>query len=383
MSSLVLSKLSAFHFLLSTHLTKIGQIFLTNHFAVCQIFLRKKFICLNAEGGWIILDNPSNVELKNTNKKIIIATISIIAVISVGILGALYFNQPSPSKELETPITIQDGAGYTVTISEYPERIVSIAPSCTEILFGIGLEDKIVGAPIYDHYSVEIQNALDSGKITSVGDFQTISIETVVALDPDLIISKAGFQLSTANRFIELGKTVVVLTHSGFNGYLNDISLVGKVTGQDSEASAFVSAMETAAQQIEDKTKDLVKPKVYVEYGAMNSFGAESVVNELVTKAGGINIFGDFESQYLTTSTEEILKENPDIIIISTGVMSSYYGCTPDEIKSRESWNLLSAVIDNKIYEVDENLITVAGPNIVDGIQELAQIFHPEAFNAN
>jgi len=317
------------------------------------------------------------------NKKIIIVVISIIAIISVGIAGVLYLNQPPQSEELETPITIQDGAGYTVTISEYPERIVSIAPSCTEILFAIGLEDKIVGAPIYDHYSAEIQDALDSGEITSVGDFQTISIETVVSLDPDLILSKGGFQLSTANRFIELEKTVVVLTHSGFTGYLDDISLIGQVTGQDDEAAEFVAEIEGEAQMIEDKTKDLVKPKVYVEYGAMNSYGAESVVNELITKAGGTNVFADFDGQYLTTSTEEILNENPDIIIISSGVMSSYYGCTPDEIKSRESWDLLSAVINDEIYEVDENLITVAGPDIVDGIKELAQIFHPEAFNTS
>jgi iron complex transport system substrate-binding protein len=316
------------------------------------------------------------------NKNTIIGIIIAIAIISVGALGISYFAQPQ-FKKLESPITVQDGAGYTVTISEYPERIVSIAPSCTEILFAIELEDKIVGVPIYDRYSTEIQNSIDAGEITSVGDFQTISIETVVGLDPDIIISKGGFQLTTANRFIELEKTVLVLTHEGFNGYLNDISLIGKVTGQNDEASAFIAEIEGEAQLIEDKTKDLIKPTVYVEYGSMNSYGAGSVVDELITKAGGTNIFKDYEGQYLTTSTEEILKANPDIIIISKGVMSDYYGCTPEEIKSRESWNLLSAVIEDKIYEVDENLITVAGPNIVDGIQELAKIFHPEVFNTS
>ena len=316
------------------------------------------------------------------NTKTIIIIIAVIAAVSVGIVGAIHFTQPQ-SKTLENPLTIVDGTGNPVTILEYPKRIISIAPSCTEILFAIGLEDKIVGVPIYDRYSPEIQTAIDNEKIATVGDFQTISIETVVGLDPDLILSKGGFQLSTANRFIELGKTVVVVTHSGFTGYLDDISLIGEVTGQDDEATAFVTDTLNQAQVIQDKTKDLDKPTVYVEYGGMNSFGADSVVDELVTMAGGVNIFADYEGQYLTTSTEEILKANPDIIIISQGVMSSYYGCTPEEIKSRESWDLLTAIEENKIYEVDENLITVAGPNIVDGIETLAQIFHPEVFDNN
>ncbi|MEJ2241224.1 MAG: ABC transporter substrate-binding protein [Candidatus Bathyarchaeota archaeon] len=316
------------------------------------------------------------------NTKTIIIIVAAIAVVSIGIVGAIQFTQPK-SKKLDNPLTIVDGTGNPVTISEYPERIISIAPSCTEILFAIGLEDKIVGVPIYDRYSTEIQTAIDDGKIATVGDFQTISIETVVGLDPDLILSKGGFQLSTANRFKELGKTVVVVTHSGFTGYLNDISLIGQVTGQNDEAETFVAETLSQAENIEDKTKDLAKPTVYVEYGGMNSFGADSVVDELVTMAGGVNIFADFEGQYLTTSTEEILKANPDVIIISKGVMSSYYGCTPEEIKSRESWDLLSAVQANNIYEVDENLITVAGPDIVHGIEELAKIFHPEVFSSS
>ena len=124
------------------------------------------------------------------NTKTIIIIIAAITVVAFGILGAIQFTQPPQSEELEAPITIVDGAGYTVTISEYPQRIISIAPSCTEILFAIGLEDKIVGVPAYDRYSTEIQNAIDSGKIATVGDFQTISVETVVGLDPDLILSK-------------------------------------------------------------------------------------------------------------------------------------------------------------------------------------------------
>jgi len=314
------------------------------------------------------------------NSKIIIIIVAAIAIVAVGALAYEQINFPSESNDLESPITIVDGAGNTITFSEYPERIVSIAPSCTEILFSIGLEDKIVGAPIYDNYSPEIQASIDSGDIVTIGDFQTISVESVVAQEPDLILSKGGFQLETANKFIELDKTVVIVTHNGFTGYLDDISLIGEITGNDQQATNLIAEIEAEAQAIADKVSGLEKPAVYVEYGSMNSYGANSVVNELIAFAGGENVFDDYEGQYLSTSTEVILDVNPDIIIISEGVMSSYYGCTPEEIKGRESWDLVNAVINDDVYEVDENLITVAGPNIVDGIQQLAEIFHPEAF---
>jgi len=312
--------------------------------------------------------------------KTIIIIVAAITIVAMGAIAYVHFSSPSESNDLESPLTIVDGAGNTVTFSEHPEKIVSIAPSCTEILFSIGLEDKIVGVPIYDNYSPEIQAAIDSGEIATIGDFQTISVESVVAQDPDLILSKGGFQLETANKFIELDKKVVIVIHNGFTGYLEDISLIGEITGNDQQAANLVAEIEADAQAIADKVSGLEKPAVYVEYGSMNSFGADSVVNELVTLAGGENVFADYDGQYLSTSTEVILDVNPDIIIISEGVMSSYYGCTSEEIKNRESWDLVNAVINDDIYEVDENLITVAGPNIVDGIQQLAEIFHPEAF---
>lgn len=311
------------------------------------------------------------------NTKIIIA-IAVIAIVVVGV-GAVVLTQ-TPPKELESPLTIVDGADRTVTFTEYPKKIISIAPSCTEILFAIGLEDKIVGAPTYDHYSTAIQEALDNEEITAVGDFQTISVETVVGLEPDLILSKGGFQLSTAEQFIELGKTVVIVTHDGFNGYLDDIELIGKVTGQDEEAATFVADIESQAQEIVDATTGLDTPKVYVEYGGLNSYGGGSVVNELITMAGGVNIFAEYEGKYLTATTEDVIEADPDIIIISSGVMSSYYECTPEEIKAREGWSSVSAVVNDEVYEIDENLITVAGPNIIEGIQTLAEIFHPEVF---
>ena len=97
--------------------------------------------------------------------------------------------------------------------------------------------------------------------------------------------------------------------------------------------------------------------------------------------AGGINVFAGFQGQYVTTSTEEVIKANPEIIVISKGVMSNLSGITPDSIRARESWDNIDALKNNKIYEVDEALITIWGPRIVNGLEELAQVIHPEVFN--
>ena len=330
--------------------------------------------------GWII--HPNRLKTMNKNKQII--TIIVIAIIVVAIVGGIVWYQSLQSNELTSPLTIIDGVGRTVTITEYPDRIVSIAPSCTEILFALGLKEKVVGAPTYTNYSPEIQDSLSNGDLTNVGTFSQISVETIVGLDPDIIIAKGGYQLSTAERLAELGKTVVIVTHEGFDGLLNDISLIGQVCGQDNEAEDFVGGIESRAQSIVDKTKDLDKPTVYVEYyfnGGFGSYGGDSVVNELISMAGGVNVFADVEKQYMETSTEEILKANPDIIIISKGVMSEGCGLTPETVRNRSSWSETTAVQEDQIYEVDENMITVAGPKLIDGLEELAKIFHPELFD--
>ncbi len=314
------------------------------------------------------------------NRKIIIGTLGII-IILIGILVITTLNFDSDN--LSSPFSVVDGVGRTVTIEEYADRIVSIAPSCTEILFALGLEDKVVGVPTYSGYSPKIQEKIDNGDLTTVGTFSQTSIETVVSLDPQLILSKSGYQLSTAEKLAELEKTVVVLTHEGFSGLLDDISLVGKVTGYTKESETFVASMDNKAQEIIKLTENLQKPRVYVEYyfnGGFASYGSGSVVDELILMSGGVNVFAGFSGQYMETSTEEILKANPEIIIISKGVMSEACGLTPQTLRERAGWDETDAVKNNQIFEVDENLITVAGPKIVEGLEELAQIFHPELY---
>jgi len=318
------------------------------------------------------------------NKKII--AVALLLIVIFGVTGVVVWQQFSVPNENSGIISVIDDAGKNVTITSYPGRIVSLAPSTTEILFGLGLSDKIVGTVSYSGYAADIKNAIEDKNITVVGTFAKVNVELVTGLQPDLIVASGAYQQSLAEKFTEQGKTVVILNPTEFSGILADITLLGKVTGQNANATALVDSMQSKVQEITAKTSGLNKPRVYVEYyvdkNGYSSYGANSYINELISMAGGVNIFAGFQGQYVTTSTEEVLKANPEIIVISKGVMSSLSGITPDSIRARESWNNIDAVKNNKIYEVDEALLTIWGPRIVNGLEALAQIIHPEVFNA-
>jgi iron complex transport system substrate-binding protein len=144
--------------------------------------------------------------------------------------------------------------------------------------------------------------------------------------------------------------------------------------------------MQSRVNAVVNKVTNTTKPSVYVEYyfdkTGYSSYGANSYINELISMAGGVNVFAGFNGQYVTTSTEEIMKANPSIIVISKGVMSNLAGITPDSMKARDGWSGISAVQNGKIFQVDEALITLWGPRIVDGLEALAKVIHPEIFNA-
>jgi iron complex transport system substrate-binding protein len=241
-----------------------------------------------------------------------------------------------------------------------------------------------VGAVTYSGYLPDIQQKIASGNITSLGSYAKVSVEAVVSLNPDLILVTGGYQDPLAYQLDSLGLKVAILSPVGFQGVLTDISMVGKLTGQVTVASTLVTNMTNRAQAIVSITKNANRPRVYVEYyvssSGYGSYGATSFVNDLISMAGGVNLFAGFGVQYVTTSAEVIIVANPEVIVISKGVMSGLAGITPDSIRARPGWNATSAVQTNRICEVNEELITIGGPRIIDGLEQMAKAIHPELF---
>lgn len=316
-------------------------------------------------------------------KKMLI--VFLLSIIIIGAIGVVVWQQFYQSKQaIAGPITVTDDLGRNVTLNTYPpERIVSLAPSCTEILFALGLGDKVVGVDKYSDYPPEVQERVKADNLTIVGSFSDISIETVVGLQPDLVLATGGIQRTVAESLEGHGLPAVVLYPEKFDSVLADISLAGKVTGKIEEAESLVADINEKVQEIIDKTQGAPKPRVYVEYffnGGYWSFGSESFINELISMAGGINVFSGFAGNIISTSTEEVVAANPEIIIISKGIMATSCGLTPETIQGRQIWSEISAVQNDKIYEIEESIISRGGPRLIDGLEGLAKIIHPELF---
>ncbi len=318
--------------------------------------------------------------------KYLIAAIAAVALIISGALIYSYFGQPIDSGS-EAFLNLLDDQGYTTSLSAYPERIVSLAPSATEILFAVGAGDKLVGVTDYDNYPYDFAAWVQAGNMTSVGDFKEPNMEVVASLNPDLILVSGGIQEDSVGTLRELGYKVLVLNPTNIDGVLKNIELVGKATGKNAEATALVnditSRIEAVASKIATATS---KPKVYYEVWydptSLWSAGSDAWQNELIEKAGGVNLFADQQLDYFQSSSEAVIDRNPDVILLPASGMGfgEPFWESLDAVKARPGWNTINAIKNNNLYEVDSDIVQRAGPRVADAVEQLAALFHPGLF---
>lgn len=314
-----------------------------------------------------------------------VALLSLIAILLAATVFVAVFYTRAPTGPAGAPegsTAITDDFGRNVTVVKYPKRIVSMAPANTEILFALGLGDRVVGVTKYCDYPPRVKELVEEGKIAVIGGFSDPNIERVIALDPDLVLAAHSLQLKAMEQLEEKGVTVVGLDPKSLRDVLNDILLVGKITGKEAEAKALVESMERRIESVVSKVKEAQRrPRVYYEvwHDPLMSVGPGTWINELIGLAGGVNIFSDAKVPYPEVSSESIIARDPEIIVIKVGYMG---GVAKDEIKRRPGWEAIDAVRNDRIYEVDENILIRPGPRIVDGLETLARIIHPELFRA-
>jgi iron complex transport system substrate-binding protein len=273
----------------------------------------------------------------------------------------------------ETGVLIVDDYGRTVKIDSVPERIVSIAPTPTELLFAVGAGDLVVGVDTYSDYPAEV------AELPKVGDMP-ILVEAVVALEPDLIVCGDFLPLDELELLEDQGVPYVVLATRTLDEVVKDVRLVGILTGHVEEANTLADSLEARIEAVREKTlaDDVVKPRVYLEYYPYFTFGPGSFGHDLIHSAGGINIAENTSSEYPMISTELILGGDPEIIVYTVGYMCS---TTAEDFALRPGWENLTAVIEDNIHSMDDNLVSRYGPRVVDGLEELAAILHPELFD--
>jgi len=268
------------------------------------------------------------------------------------------------------PEYIFDDLGRLVAINGTPQRIVSLTPSDTEILFALGLGDKVVGVTDWCDYPPE---ALEKEK---VGNYNTPDIETILALNSDLILAGYGNTIEVINSLDGLGLTVFGIKTTDLDDVLNDIRTVGEITDKEVDAQALTSEMALEIQAVTDQTEELEqRPKVFYIIGHEPSLwtaGSGTFIHELIEKGGGVNICQNI-SGYAEISIEYVLARDPEIII--TSEYSYDWTLNATELAST------NASQSGRIYTCDDDLVQRPGPRLVKGLEWFAYFIHPEIFD--
>jgi iron complex transport system substrate-binding protein len=282
----------------------------------------------------------------------------------------ILFHIPSEGKEL----FLTDEVGRKVRIPHSPNRVISLAPSITEILFAMGLDQKIAGVTSFCDYP---NAALSKPKI---GGFINPSIEKIISLRPDLIIGiRDGNRKETIIRLTDLGFSVYVVNPMSFDGVIKTMKNIGEITGRQVESMGIVMDMMNKKNHIVSLTRSLPKPKVFFQVGddPIITVGRGTLADDLVHFAGGRSISEDETRSYPLYSIETILLKAPEIIVISSmrGQKHSH-----DLMKKWQNWKNIPAVKMNSIYIVDSNLVDRPTPRIVEGLDVICRMIHPEIF---
>ena len=301
------------------------------------------------------------IKMKNKGMK---KWIAIITTLTIVLAAAIAVSSLQIPVRAETQgLTITDDFGRNVTIEDVPERIISLSPTNTEILFAIGAGDRVVGVTEYCNYPEKAKEKPE------IGGVSTVSKEKVVALEPDLVLGDELNGKEIFEMLEELDITVVGLNPTNISEILADIMLVGRITGEETNATALVANMTQRMEEIKNNTRDVKRPKVahVTWHDPIWVAGSGTVQNELIEIAGGENAFSDIDD-WSTVSLEVFIDKNPDVIIVSVGHgvvgMQSY-----DYILGDERLKVVNAVKNERVFAIDADVISRAGPRIVNATE--------------
>lgn len=273
-------------------------------------------------------------------------------------------------------INITDQAGRSLQLPDNMRKIVSLAPSNTEIVYALKAGDLLCGVTEYCDYPPEAKLK------KKVGGYSTVEIQRINKIKPDLILASMIHLEEVVPQLEKLSYHILVLEANSIDELLQAIKLCGICTGRQSTADLLAASLRKRAEAVTAKISKLSrnrKPRVYFlhEYQTWKTFGARTIGDTLTELAGGYNVGRDFGDYYPYPTMEDIIRSNPDIIIAETG-----YGQNPEEplqvIRSEERLSRVKARMENRIYGINSDLISRAGPRLVEGLEQLAGILHPE-----
>ena len=281
----------------------------------------------------------------------------------------------------QLPIEVTDGIGNTVKLDKPAQKVIIYSPAVLEIFSGLDAMEKVAEV---DSWSVQNKEPLAEG-FEGAGDVNGINFEVVTKINPDLVIvvgsSYASNSSNDFGKLADLGFKVYMSNSVSLDGTYIEIENIGKLIGKEEEGKALSSKLKTQVEEIYSKVKDIPEesmPTVFymVWNDPLMSAGKNTFVNELITKAGGINIVArDGISDWSEYSLEKLVSNNPDIIIAPMSLAAN-----PDVILKDNKYATINAVTNNKVYSIPDNPISRPNQNVIKGLSLIAMAIHPEIF---
>ncbi|MBE3094210.1 MAG: ABC transporter substrate-binding protein [Actinobacteria bacterium] len=274
-----------------------------------------------------------------------------------------------------TEIKLTDGLGKEVVLDKPAEKILVFVPSALEIIDGLNAMDTVIGV---DSWSVDNKEPLAEG-LEGFGDFQTLNMEKITAIAPDIIIGLVGWAEADIQKLTDLGIKIYVVDANTIDEIYMEITNMGRILAKDAEARELVDELKKQVEGISSKVAGLTedkKPKVFYEVWnePLMSAGKNTFINDLIEKAGGINIVAaDGLEGWPEYSIEKLIQNNPDIIIAPTSLAPNV-----STIINDSRFSSINAVVNKKVYVVPDNLISRPSQNIIKGLTMFAQAIHPE-----
>ena len=274
----------------------------------------------------------------------------------------------------------QDDLGGEVELEGVPQRIVSLAPSNTELLFALGLGDRIVGVTEFCNYP-EAAN-----KIEKVAGYNTLSVEKILAAKPDLVVAARGNNMEGVESLQRLGLRVFALEIQSVEHLLRAVERVGRLCGVEGEATRLKEELEGRVEKVQARIA-AVKERPRVMWGywgdPVYTAGANTMIDNVFTVAGGINVGRQAPGPWPQVGLEIIVTWAPEVIITTYHPQSGDQTRLEEDIgqlQQTDGWMVVPAVRNGRVYYLDPDLLNRPGPRLIDALEQVVVFLHPEVF---
>jgi ABC-type Fe3+-hydroxamate transport system substrate-binding protein len=318
--------------------------------------------------SYVLPRRPQNV--------VILALLFCLALLATG-CGSTVTGGAKPP--LQGPLLSTDAHGTAITIpAKAPQRIVSLTPGDSEMLAAVGVSARVIGVDAFTNYPADM-----TAKPKVTGSDGAPNVEQIVALNPDLVLSWGDFTKQADAALLQAHINVISLPVADLAGTLTEIRLVGQLTHTTATADTVVDALQRRIDAVKQKVASATPVTVYMEVGFSPpppyAVGGGSFENEVLQDAGGTNIFASRTENggYPSVSVESIIAANPQVIILTE---DPQYGGDPKQVYIRAGWSGIAALKTHRVYNINPDIVSRPGPRLVDALEQLAKLIHPELF---